>query len=207
MYLSRLTLDPLHPQGRRDLSSRYEMHRTLVRAFAPDVHSPPARFLWRLESNLSAPSAAVLLVQSETLADWSVLAAFPGYALEILGNKPVDLERLIQTESRFRFRLHANPTVTRQGKRFGLLREAEQVAWLDRQGQKSGFALISCLRTGNERIRIRQNGTGRTITVETVLFEGVLESLNAEALRSAVGHGLGHGKAWGLGLFSLARIV
>ncbi len=36
MYLSKLTLDPRHPQARRDLGDAYEMHRTLARAFAPD---------------------------------------------------------------------------------------------------------------------------------------------------------------------------
>jgi CRISPR system Cascade subunit CasE len=207
MYLSRLALDPLHPQGRRDLGSRYEMHRTLVRAFAPGTHSAPVRFLWRLEPSLSIASAAVLLVQSEVLADWSALDAFPGYALEVRGNKPVDLETLIQPEVRFRFRLHANPTVTREGKRFGLCKEADQLAWLERQGVKHGFALVACLLTGSERIESRQGNSGRRITVQTAMFEGILAAREPAALGLAARAGLGHGKAWGLGLLSLARVA
>jgi CRISPR system Cascade subunit CasE len=207
MYLSRLTLDPLHPQGRRDLGSRYEMHRTLVRAFAPDARSTPVRFLWRLEPSLSIVSAAVLLVQSEALADWSALDAFPGYALEVRGNKRVDLETLIQPEARFRFRLHANPTVTREGKRFGLCKEADQLAWLERQGDKRGFDLVGCMLTGSERIESRQGHSGRRITVQTAMFEGILQARESAALGMAVRAGLGHGKAWGLGLLSLARVA
>lgn len=41
MYLSRLQLNPAHPQARRDLASAYELHRSLARAFAPDAATPP----------------------------------------------------------------------------------------------------------------------------------------------------------------------
>ncbi len=207
MFLSRLTLDPAHPQARRDLSSRYEMHRSLVRAYAPDARTPPARFLWRLEPSLSFPPAAVVLVQSEALADWSVLDTCPGYAQEIRSNKPVDLERLIQPEARFRFRLYANPTVTRQGKRFGLCKESDQLAWLERQAEKGGFSLGACLVSGSERIEAHQGKGGGRIIVQTAMFEGILTALETASLALAVRTGLGHGKAWGLGLLSLARIA
>ena len=207
MYLSKLTLDPRHPQARCDLSNRYDMHRTLVRAFAPDEHSQPARFLWRLEPMLSLASRPVVLVQSGSPAQWSALDAFPGYAQEILGNKPVDLEQLVQAGTRYRFRLHANPTVTREGKRLGLCQEADQLAWLNRQAETRGFNLIACLRSGSGRIHARQGKSRQRITVQSVLFEGMLETNEPDGLRLAVRNGLGHGKAWGLGLLSLARMA
>jgi len=208
MYLSKLTLDPQHPQARRDLSSRYEMHRTLVRAFAPDAQTPPAPFLWRLEPSRVMGSDAVLLVQSETRADWSVLDAFTGYALEIQGNKSVNLERLIANAGeQFRFRLVANPTLTLNGKRYGLVKEDEQLDWLARQGAKHGFGLCACLRLGNERIQVRQGSTGHRITLQSVLFEGALEVQDTTNLRIVVRQGLGHGKALGLGLVSLGRLA
>lgn len=128
MFLSKLTLDPGHPQARWDLSSPYEMHRTLVRAYADDSQMLPPRFLWRLESRRLEPSSitppsAVLLVQSDVPADWSALDVQPDYALEILDNKPVNLEKLITDGGYCRFRLLANPTVTRQGRRYGLAKE------------------------------------------------------------------------------------
>ena len=206
MYLTKLTLDPRHPQARRDLADPYEMHRTLTRAYAPDALTPPLRILWRLEPSLRSVPSAVLLVQSNTSADWSVLDSLPGYALEIRGNKPVNLNRLIETGACYRFRLLANPTVTRAGKRHGLTKEDEQLAWLARQGERQGFALLGCMRGSSERVQSRPGNTGRRITVQTALFEGALRATDAERLRLAVQNGLGHGKAWGLGLLSLARL-
>ena len=43
-----------------------------------------------------------------------------------------------------RFRLRANPTVTRAGKRHGLTSQGAQLAWLQRQGERGGFQLVSC---------------------------------------------------------------
>lgn len=206
MYLSKLTLDPRHPQVRRDLSDAYEMHRTLARAFAPDSERPPARFLWRLERSAEFRPLSVVLVQSEVAADWSVLEDLSGYAAEIQGNKAVDLEKLVRSEARYRFRLLANPTVTRAGKRYGLLREEEQISWLNRQGERYGFTIQGCIRGACERLRARQGSTGNRITLDTALFEGILYTQQPDRLCQGVLHGLGHGKALGLGLLSLARI-
>lgn len=204
MFLSKLTLNSRHPQARRDLGDAYEMHRTLARAFAPNANTPPRRFLWRLERGFHDSLSSTLLVQSEELANWSVLEGMSGYAAEILGNKPVDLERLIEGGARYRFRLLANPTVTRNGKRHGLTKEDEQLAWLARQGEKQGFSIMACQLGGSERIQVRQVNVDNRITVRSVLFEGLLEATDPARLRQAVSAGLGHGKALGLGLLSLA---
>lgn len=207
MYLSRLTLDPRHPQARRDLGDAYDMHRTLTRAFAPDAATPPQRFLWRLEPCFDSMVSSSLLVQSDTPANWSVLDSFPGYALQVQGNKPVDVNQLVQAGQRYRYRLLANPTVTRDGKRYGLSKEDEQLAWLTRQGKKHGFILLACLRASNERLQTRRAKSGDRITLQTVLFEGVLQATDAPALRLVLCQGLGHGKALGLGLLSLAPLA
>lgn len=206
MFLSKLTLDPRHPQARRDLADAYEMHRTLARAFAPDAESAPARFLWRLERRADYQPSSVVLVQSAQPADWSVLDAFPGYVAEIHGNKAVDLESLIQTGARYRFRLLANPTVTREGKRYGLTREHEQLAWIARQGERHGFSVLGCVRGADERLQVRQGRGGNRITLHTALFEGMLQAEAPEPLRRGMLNGFGHGKAMGLGLLSLARL-
>lgn len=207
MFLSKLTLDPCHPQARRDLSDAYEMHRTLARAYAPDAETPPARFLWRLERRADYQPSSVVLVQSAQAADWSGLNAIPGYASEILPNKVVDLDALLQAGARYRFRLLANPTVTREGKRYGLAREEEQIDWISRQGTKYGFSVLSCVRGADERLQVKQGRGGNRITLHTALFEGVLQADFPETLRQGLINGFGHGKALGLGLLSLARLA
>jgi CRISPR system Cascade subunit CasE len=207
MYLSKLTLDPRHPKARRDLADPYEMHRTLARAYAPEAETPPQHFLWRLERRADYGPSSVVLVQSAQPANWSVVEGLPGYVAEIHRDKPVDLEKLIRPSGRYRFRLLANPTVTREGKRWGLIHEEEQLAWLARQGERGGFNVLGCVRAAEERLQVRQGKTGNRITVHTALFEGMLEAVNDQGLRASLLNGLGHAKALGLGLLSLAKVT
>lgn len=206
MYLSKLTLDPCNAQARRDLADAYEMHRTLARVFARDDETPPVRFLWRLERRADYQPSSVVLVQSAHAGDWSALNTIPGYIDQVQPNKVVDLATLIQSGARYRFRLLANPTVTREGKRYGLTREDEQLAWIARQGERNGFSVLGCERGADERLQVRQGRRDNRITLHTALFEGVLQADSAELLRDGVLNGFGHGKALGLGLLSLARV-
>lgn len=206
MYLSKLTLDPRHPQARRDLGDAYEMHRTLVRAFAPDPETAPPRFLWRLETDMAMNSPANVLVQADVPADWSLIAALSGYATKIQGNKQVDLGGFILAGGRYHFRLKANPTVTRAGKRYGLTSEDEQLAWLARQGERHGFSVLGCVRGCSERIQVRQGNSGHRITVHSVLLDGMVEVQEVAIFEQVVRNGLGHAKALGMGLFSIAKV-
>lgn len=204
MYLSKLILNPIQSQVRRDIADAYEMHRTLSRAFAITHDQPPARFLWRLEA--AKPAAAVaeasVLVQSTIPGDWSAITAIPGYTLH--GSKQVSLEALLQLGRNYRFRLVANPTVTRGGKRYGLVGQESQQAWLVRQGERSGFTVLDAVSSGSVRLSVRQARKGHRITVDTVHFDGVLQATDVIALGKALVGGIGHAKAMGLGMLSLA---
>lgn len=204
MFLSKLTLDPRQALARRDLGDAYEMHRTLARAFAPDTESAPARFLWRLEAGPRAEAEPTLLVQSAAPANWKPIESIAGYLRALQPNKQVDLDALVRAGARYRFRLRANPTVTRAGKRLGLVKEADQLAWIKRQADRGGFSLLSCVRTGNDWIDVRQGRTGHKISVHAASFDGVLNVLDATAVQRALLDGIGHGKAFGLGLLSVA---
>lgn len=206
MYLSKLVLDPAHPQVRRDLANAYEMHRTLSRAFADTPDSKPARFLWRLEQGNThcAEEGAVLLVQSATPGQWQALLQHLGYTLDLHGNKPVPMNRLLHAGCSYTFRLACNPTVTRGGKRYGLLHEAEQLAWLERQGKQHGFHLQRAEIDRSERIMVRQGRRGNRITLHAVRFQGVLQATEIEKLGAALVNGIGHAKSLGLGMLSLA---
>ena len=206
MYLSQLKLNPTQPEARRDLGDAYQMHRTLARAFAPDAASAVPRFLWRLERERSPGAGNTVLVQAETGARWAALEALPGYLLAGVAEKIDDLNRLVAEGSIFRFRLRANPAVKRDGKRWGLHDQPEQLAWLHRQGARVGFAVTGADVSQHERMRAAQGRSGMLITVDSVQFDGQLRVLDVVAFRSAVCAGLGPGKAMGLGMLSLAPI-
>ena len=102
----------------------------------------------------------------------------------------------------------------------GLTGEQRCLAWLARKGAESGFDLAAV--PGNAAVpdvrvaiedRLRgwrrdphEDGARRQLTLSTVLFEGRLLVRDAAALREAVAHGIGPGKAYGCGLLSLARL-
>lgn len=198
MHLARLTLDLRNAAARRDLADAYDMHRSLVRAFVQDAEQAPPRFLWRLEPE-SVWKEPVLLVQSLAEPDWSGFSA-PGYLKRPPEAKTVDTQAFIETDRRYRFRLFANPTVTQQGKRYGLRTEDEQNAWLERKGVNCGFEVETVLVTSSDVVHAR----GDDICLQQACFEGVLHAIDAKALQNAVEQGIGPGKAFGLGLLSLS---
>lgn len=204
MYLTQLRLDPRSVQARRDLADPYDMHRTLVRAFVSDKTDVPPRFLWRAEAT-NAWSEPVVLVQSAHEADWSVLSVLPGYLKESrpVETKNVQIEQLLQSEARYRFRLCANPTVTRNGKRYGLTAEDAQLAWLVRQGNRWGFELEAALVTSSDLLE--SGKSGKNIYLQRAFFEGFLKVVDVTTLKDALLAGVGPGKAFGCGLLSLAR--
>jgi CRISPR system Cascade subunit CasE len=203
MYLTRLTLDPRSAQARRDLADAYEMHRTLARAFVADEQSAPARFLWRLEAGSNAWATPTVLVQSAQTGNWSAVQDQPNYLQREIESKPFDLQTWIEGGARYRFRLLANPTVTRQGKRYGLVGEQEQLAWLSRQGERHGFVAEAALVTASDVLASRK-GDSR-ISLQRVRFEGRLQVRELAAFSRALEQGIGPGKAFGCGLLSVGR--
>lgn len=206
MYLTRLQLDLRSTQVQRDLADPYDMHRTLVRAFVQDEAQTPPRFLWRVEpENIS--HMPVVLVQSVHAAQWLILEAMRGYLKQTEGRKSaetkqVQLDALIQPQARYRFRLFANPTVTREGKRHGLASEDTQLNWLGRQSQRLGFNVQAARVTSSDVLKSH----GKSIHVQRACFEGVLQVTDPKVLITAVRDGIGPAKAFGCGLLSLARL-
>lgn len=210
MHLTRLRLDPRSSQVRRDLANPYDMHRTLARAFVDGDQAKPARFLWRLEI-AAAWEKPMVLVQSASQGNWQPLLALPRYLAEDpatneadLRLKQVDVARLLQVEGRYRFRLQANPTVTRQGKRLGLCKEEEQLAWLARQGAQHGFVVENALVSDTAMLQGRK-GEMR-LSVMRASFDGYLRVTDAERVSALLVNGLGHAKALGCGLLSVSRV-
>ena len=202
MFLSKLMINLRHRPARRDLGDRYELHRTLMNAF-PDQMPADERVLYRVE-HTSGQAGATVLVQSQTRPDWS--------SVERLNDMRY-LRRLPQVKSfapqvqaglQLHFRLQANPTVKRYGKRYALYAEEEWMSWLERKGQAHGFAVepldVRCVKLGNHY------GQRRRQTWHAVQFDGLLRVSQPPAFSAALRRGIGSGKAFGFGLLSAARL-
>jgi CRISPR system Cascade subunit CasE len=134
----------------------------------------------------------------------------------------IDLKERLKLDSltaghRFRFRLRANPCVTRNGKRQGLLKLEDQEAWLERKGNQHGFSLprlvsFDFTKSTQMRIDVRvsqdqmlcdKQHTDNAIRIYSVLYDGILSVTNADAFKKVLQTGIGHGKVLGLGLLSV----
>ena len=227
MFLSRIHLDPRCREVRRDLANPYELHSTLCRAFSEsDQKCPEGEFLWRLEpeTDLRECSRPRILVQSRSLPVWSRisvkswLAEDPDPAIDLVERLKLDI---VKVGKRFRFRLRANPCVTRDGKRLGLLKTGDQEAWIERKGKSHGFSLprlasfdLSDATQNRTDVRISQEQMlrgkrrdGVEIRIFAVLYDGILTVSDPDKFRMSLQAGIGHGKAMGLGLLSVAPVA
>ena len=224
MFLHKIHLDPRCREARRDLSDPYQLHSTLCRAFSShDKKCPEGEFLWRLEPETDPAGCPRILVQSKSMPNWAGVGVQGWLANADSGIELKDRLKLdsLKAGQRFRFRLRANPCVTRDGKRQGLLRTDEQEVWLERKGKQHGFALpqlasFDFSEAPKERIDVRisqeqmlrgKQHTGNGIRIYSALYDGIIMVTEPDNFRVALQSGIGHGKAMGLGLLSVVPIA
>ncbi|HNR02414.1 MAG TPA: type I-E CRISPR-associated protein Cas6/Cse3/CasE [Anaerolineaceae bacterium] len=180
------------------IGNRYRVHQRLRMAYRDEP-----RLLYRIEE---MNDYLRVLAQSATRPDWE--DAFGNF--DVLTGPPVvkelHLDKL-QNGGFYRFRLVANPVVTRNGKRLGLFREEDQLGWLTRQLEHSGATLLeSQVRqiglARSEKNPVKDGGVQTHYAVE---FNGVLQVEDPLTLASRIAEGIGPAKAYGFGLLTLAR--
>ena len=220
MLLHRIHIDARCREARRDLADPYQLHSTLCRAFSQaEAKCPAGSVLWRLEPETDREGNPRVLVQSRAPADWGRIAvrgwlAAVDPAIDI-GSR-LGFDALLPGHA-FRFRLRANPCVTRNGKRLGLMRLPEQQAWLARKGTLHGFTIAAAesldtgtpvenatARISHEQMLTGRQHSGNRIRIYSVLYDGILTVIEPAMFVDGLRSGIGHGKALGLGLLSLA---
>lgn len=213
MYLSRLILDPRSRQVRSEMANPYQLHRTVMSAF-PERLPPDERVLFRLEVQRKT-GIPILLVQSQYPPDWSAVQP-PRKSRYLLlsergeweGENPAvkSVQMRLVAGQVLAFRLRANPTVRRNGKRLGLYREEEQQGWLQRKLQEAGARLLEARQDDQGRVNgtLYRQGLPHRLQFLAVNFEGLLRVEDAERLTLSIRNGIGSGKGLGFGLLSLA---
>lgn len=199
MFLSRLQLDPRSRQVRHDVANPWEMHRTLWSAFPDGLKESDERILWRLD--MQRDGHGEVLVHSLGAPDWlKLLAKFPDYLREPADTKPYApafaVNRLL------RFRLRANVSVKRDGKRRAVTDAEGQMKWLARMGERNGFTVQS-VDLVDEGTRSFRKGEHQA-QLSVVRFDGELVVQDVAPFERALREGIGHSKGLGLGLLSIA---
>lgn len=234
MYFTRFRMNPQKRGSVRLAASPQRLHATVLSAFPPDrATSRDGRVLWRLDTPSKhewtlyvVSPARPSMEQLQDECGWSQEQSW-----DTAEYGPF-LVRL-SAGQRWSFRLTANPVRTVAGGRGTRgtvsphVTVAQQQAWLVERTARLGFQIpsweverlaptrdpgpeehdIPHVRvTGREQISFEKGGASRrrTATITRAQFDGVLEVVDEELLRSALTHGIGRAKAYGCGLMTLA---
>ena len=219
MYLSRLILNPGSRQVQRELADPYEMHRTIMAAFSEMPKEEIQRVLFRLEA-MPGSELPMLLVQSLAKPDWGHLREsgknylIAGDKIPLPGDNPEikEFHLSLKPGQRLAFRMKANPTVKkdregqRQGRRVGIIREEQQLAWLERKLHAIGCRLLDAAVSRETRVsgKLLREGERHPLQYLSVQFDGLLEVDDAAKAEAGVENGIGSAKGLGFGLLSLA---
>lgn len=203
IYLSRLLLNPRSRQAQAEQRNPYELHRTLSRAFGDGKEAiQAARCLFRMEETADSDSLFIL-VQSRVAPEWDRLSPSPGYWSGPPEVKPVELH--LSRGRNLAFRLRANPTICQDGKRRPVKDESGQLRWLERKGDSQGFRLNLIRVTHSDVVGFR-TAEGMDVTLNAVLFDGVLTVVDSGRFAAAIENGIGPAKGFGMGLLSVAPV-
>jgi len=202
MYLSEVKLDLFDRGNMKTLADIYRTHQLVMTGFRASSRQESC-VLYRVEHSIRNETAlATILVQSTTKPDWSELE---GTTLQVQ-TKEFNLD--FSANQRLRFRLLINPVVTRNGKRWGLIRDEALHDWLRKKENTIGatFESFTVIDEGYFSGNKQRNGKQDKIIIKKARFEGILRTVEPNALRTAVKVGIGPAKAFGCGLLSLARL-
>ena len=197
----------------------YRLHQAVMELYSQQNN--PGRVLYRAEA---AADEAVVLVQSQSKPSAENITL----GLKPMGvTKEIDLANAFPKGAQYKFRLVAAPAMrpskpntdgTRNRKPY--YKQEEQMQWLIRKSEKSGFSLISQEpqqewlgfdETDLSQVTITPIGNkkgkkeGKTITIYAVQFDGYLRVDDPELFYQAVKNGIGTAKGFGMGLLSLKK--
>ena len=219
MYLTRFHLDPRTPSGARYLCDPHRLHAAIYKAMPtqPVVLNDGARPLWRVDSD--DPAAPLLWVVSEERPQFDALADEAGRSVEGCVYESKDYTPLLtrlKSGQVYAFRFAGNPV--RSGRRseesfrtqrFGHVTVAQQTRWFEARAEAHGYSLRRSATGGRDVTVVGRRRTvfwrnGQRIVIVVSEYMGHLEVVDAELARRALTRGIGHSRAYGCGLLTIA---
>ncbi|WP_406109019.1 type I-E CRISPR-associated protein Cas6/Cse3/CasE [Micromonospora globbae] len=221
MYLTRFLVNSARRDARKLLASPQAMHAAVLSGFPrPEGHTrDDARTLWRVDQRRDGQ--VVLYVVSPTEPDLTHLVEQAGWPTsgETWQTRAYDrLLNSLEKGQRWAFRLTANPSRTGRKaegspttQRFGHVTAAQQIEWLTSRAQRNGFAVarqadgeLNLVTYDRQVRRFSRNHGQRPVTLVTVTYDGVLDIEDPILFRRVLTQGIGHARAYGCGLLTLA---
>jgi CRISPR system Cascade subunit CasE len=175
--------------------------------------------LWRID--VQGDGRALLYCSSPAKPDFSHVVERAGWPASDVAFESRDLSGLLERLSEgqaYAFRLAGNPVHSGRTmpdgpiRRLGHVTASQQLEWLVSRAPQMGIDIpVNHLGVPQlvliDRRRIRFGHQGHRVTLVTATYEGALKVTDPELLRRALVSGVGHARAYGCGLMTLAPLV
>jgi len=209
VYLSKILLDPASRQVQKEISNRYELHRTLTAQF-PQESRENIGLLYRIEMpDRQVYQPIRLLIQTQLEPNWK---KFVDRKLLTDRAQVKEFNLNFTEKTSYYFRLLGNPTMRKKqpdgsGKRVGLYKIEEQENWLSRKAEQGGFRVLAVKLTDLGLIESIKQKNSRIYNIKHlgIQFDGILSVKNPKNFEKTIIKGVGSAKAFGFGLLSLAK--
>jgi CRISPR system Cascade subunit CasE len=205
MYLSRIEINKQRTETKRALLNLQIMHAS-VKACFPESKG---RILWRADTlghNL------YILIVSQIKPDFTAFVRQYGWPESEQTGESRDYKQLldrIDTDSKWRFRLTANPVYASNGKRCAHIAVDEQRKWLSDRAERNGFSLqeysFDVVSRDTVKFSKGDKDDRHKVTLSRATFEGDLTISDIDLFKSALTDGIGRAKAYGCGLLTVAK--
>lgn len=206
LWLSRLRLNARHPEASRALRDAQALHALTMRCLPSGVGRAEAGLLHH--ADLVSGS---LLVQSAVQPQWPATEAFRAQTKEI-----TEFVHRLDHGDVLRFAVRAVPmrrcnaklrdgSPTKNSGEHALRTDLERIAWLEQRiGRAARLCSLPVINAEPERFGYRQ---GDLFVHRPVLFTGVIEVCDSDALRDLIITGIGRVKSYGNGMLMVSRLV
>ncbi len=207
MFISQIMLDTKKHKTAKALYNRQLMHSALENCFTGSRQHP----LWRVECE---GDKTKLLVLSKDIPDFTSFMAQFGEKDYSPMTKEYNafLDSICKPDIVVRFKIVANPTIKHNGKRVPLNenRTVKQpycaLDWIKERLSHYGGNPLKCT-LDEYKINVICKNNERKGKIAMAEFSGFLRITDPIKLKTALTYGIGHGKAYGCGLLSIAKII
>ncbi|XBH21561.1 type I-E CRISPR-associated protein Cas6/Cse3/CasE [Jonesiaceae bacterium BS-20] len=227
MFITQFTLNKSRRHSRFLMANPQALHAAVLASFPPDSLESAAadstRILWRLDGSTTRDD---LYIVSPARPDLTGLVEDAGWPTQETWRTRGYQSRLdsIRLGQQWRFRLVANPTVSKKSgpgeksRRVAHVTIEQQQDWLLKRAGGHGFEIAALdeqntseevklpnLQLSNSRVR-KFRRENMTVTLSTAQYDGVLQVTDPIALQRSLVNGIGPAKGYGCGLLTLAPL-
>lgn len=198
MFLTELKVNETRLESIGLLRSAERIHAVIMKSI------PGTRPLWRLDDRYEGKVIYVVSSQTPDFTGFIEQYGWPRRAYEDT-IRTVDMSKLLDATipgSRWYFQTTVNPTVRKRGNDVPLIRE-EADEWLARKLAVGATIEDGTLKPGAWYRSVFTKG-GHRVTIRKQPYMGRLTVNDQTTMNSLLTTGIGHGKAYGCGLLTLA---